>query len=147
MFVLSLFHPYSVKQALISIAKDFKPPAWSCGSTPHVGSRSLSGDDHDDNSNHFDHNHHDHSDRDHSHHFVPSNPEDSLADLQHFLRGSDLRIGKRRRVQGASYAYWVDVYVEIDYALCTKNGETCSTGIGPNTINYGEFQLFSNALV
>jgi hypothetical protein len=58
-----------------------------------------------------------------------------------------LRIGKRRRVQGASYAYWVDVYVEIDFALCTRNGETCQTGIGTNTINYGEFRLFSQVLV
>jgi hypothetical protein len=53
-----------------------------------------------------------------------------------------LRIGKRRRVQGASYAYWVDVYVEIDYALCNDNGDTCATGIGTNTINYGEFRFF-----
>jgi hypothetical protein len=50
-----------------------------------------------------------------------------------------LRIGKHRRVQGQAFSYWVDVYVEIDKALCAENGETCANGIGPNTINYGEF--------
>jgi hypothetical protein len=53
-------------------------------------------------------------------------------------------MGKRRRVQGASFTYWVDVYVEIDHALCNANGETCVAGIGLKTLNYGElnFQLY-----
>jgi hypothetical protein len=91
-------------------------------------SRSLFEDGHDDNHDHFDHNHsdHDHSDHDHTHHFVPSKTKGVFADLQGSLRGRglELHIGKRRCVQGASYGYWVDVYIEIDYALCTKHGET-----------------------
>ena len=109
-------------------------------------SRSLFEDGHDDDRDHFDHDHsdHNHSDHDHTHHFDPSKTEGALADLQGSLRGSELRIGKRRRVQGASYSYWVDVYVEIDYALCTKHGETCATGIGTNTINYGQLITLSS---
>ena len=52
------------------------------------------------------------------------------------LRGSELRMGKCCRVQGVSYARWVDVYVEIDHALCNANGETCAAGIGPRILNY-----------
>jgi hypothetical protein len=62
-----------------------------------------------------------------------------------------MRIGKRRRVlQGgsnSSYAYWVDIYIEIDYELCNDNAELalCNAGtIGPNTINYGTLFLFDN---
>ena len=105
--------------------------------------RFLFEDGHDDNHDHFHHDHsdHDHDDHnhDHDHDFNPSNTEEALADIQHSLRGSELHMGKRRRVQGGSYAFWVDVYIEIDYALCSRNGETCATGIGPKTINYGEF--------
>ena len=86
---------------------------------------------------HDEHHDHDHSD----HHFFPSNIEDTIADLQHSLRGSELRPGKRRRVQGESFAYWVDIYIEIDHALCTDNGETCTTTIGPKTVNYGECRV------
>lgn len=109
--------------------------------------RFLFEDGHDDNHDHFHHDHsdHDHSDHNHNHNhdhdFNPSNTNEALADIQHSLRGSELRMGKRRRVQGGSYAFWVDVYIEIDYALCSRNGETCATGIGPKTINYGEFLL------
>ena len=86
---------------------------------------------------HNKHYNHDHSD----HHFFPSNIEDTIADLQHSLRGSELRLEKRRRVQGESFAYWVDIYIEIDHALCTDNGETCTTTIGPKTVNYGECRV------
>jgi hypothetical protein len=109
---------------------------WSCGNTDNnVERRSLSEDDHQE--------YHDHSHREHSdHEFDASSIDNTIADLKHSLRGSDrgsdLRVGKRRRVQGASYAYWVDVYVEIDHALCNRNGETCASGIGPKTLNYGE---------
>jgi hypothetical protein len=111
-----------------------------CGNTPAMNCRFLFEDGHDDNHNHFHHDNsdHDHHDHDHDHDFDPSNTKEALADLQHSLRGSELRIGKRRRVQGGSYNFCVDVYIEIDYALCNKNGETCANGIGPNTINYGE---------
>jgi hypothetical protein len=67
-------------------------------------SRSLFEDGHDDDHDHFDHDHsdHDHSDH-HTHHFDLSKTKDALADLQGSLCGSELRIGKRPRVQGASY--------------------------------------------
>ena len=130
----------------VSTAKSFDPPPWACGTGAEETRDAAKEANHSLFENGHDHNH-DHSDHDHTHHFDPSNTEDALADLQHSLRGSELRIGKRRRVQGASYAYWVDVYVEIDFAFCTRNGETCQTGIGTNTINYGEFRLFSQVLV
>jgi hypothetical protein len=78
------------------------------------------------NHDHFDHNpsDHNHSDHDHTHHFDLSKTKDLLVDLQRSLCGSELRIGKPRRVQGESYGYWVDVYVEIDNTLYTNNQET-----------------------
>ena len=154
-FSLSLSRTHT-QQAWAETAKEFIPPAWSCGVNGEQDEvnavegveRFLFEDGQDDDHDHFDHDHsdHDYSDHldlsDHDHHFDASKTEDALADLKHSLRGSDLRIGKRRRVQGLSYSYWVDVYVEIDYALCAKNGETCASGIGTNTINYGEFRFF-----
>ena len=130
----------------VSTAKSFDPPPWACGTGAEETRGAAKEASHSLFENGHDHNH-DHSDHDHTHHFDPSNTKDALADLQHSLRGSELRIGKRRRMQGASYTYWVDVYVEIDFAFCTRNGETCQTGIGTNTINYGEFRLFSQVLV
>jgi hypothetical protein len=93
---------------------------------------------------HPDHSNHGHSAHDHEddyHDFDPSNTNEALANLRRSLRGQVLPIGKRRRVQGANYAYWVDVYIEIDRDLCSDNSELvlCDAGtIGPNTINYGE---------
>jgi hypothetical protein len=69
-----------------------------------------------------------------------------MVDIQHSLRGSEIRIGKRRRAQAISFAFWVDIYIEIDRELCGDKGEItlCDAGtIGPNTLNYGEFLLFS----
>ena len=54
------------------------------------------------------------------------------------LLGSELIIGQHRRVQGASYSFWVDIYVEIDFALCEKHGEACTTEVEPKTLFYGE---------
>jgi hypothetical protein len=145
----TLFQP--TNQALVNTAIPFEPPAWSCGvrGVRANGSRSLFEDGRDDDHNHLNHDHsdHDHSDHDHTHHVDPSNTEDALANLRRSLRGSNLHFGKRRRVQGKSYNYWVDVYVEIDYAFCTRNKETCAVFIGPNTINYGVYRLFSHVLV
>ena len=117
------------------MAEKFEPPAWSCGNDVDniMERRSLIEGVHNE---YHDHSHHEHSD----HHFDPSNIEDTIADLQHSLRGSELRLGKRRRVQGASFAHWVDMYIEIDPDLCTDNGETCTTTIGPKTVNYGELR-------
>ena len=163
---LSLTHAYSTlnNQALANTAEPFTPPAWSCGyDGKQVANASKKGHDRflfvdgQDNDHHYfdhdhshqDHSHQDHSDQDHSdqnhsdhdhsHRFDPSNTEKALIDLQQSLRGSVFQVGKNRRVQGGSFSYWVDVYVEIDYGLCSDNGETCATGIGPKTINYGEF--------
>jgi hypothetical protein len=111
---------------------DFVPPAWSCGvnSRQELNSTARYLVENDQNDDH-------HS----NHNFDPSN-NNALAHVQHSLRGSEMRIGKRRRVQGTSrYSYWVDIYVEIDYELCNDNGESalCRAGtIGPNTINYGK---------
>ena len=141
------------EMAVVVNATDFVPPAWSCGVSSeqelnNSTTRHLVEHDHEDD--HF-HSHHDHSDHDHSHHdhsdhnFDPSN-DNAFSHVQHSLRGSEMRIGKRRRVQGSSsYAYWVDIYIEIDYDLCNDNAELalCNAGtIGPNTINYGTLLLF-----
>jgi hypothetical protein len=132
----------SQKQTMATIAEAFDPPPWRCGYSPDTEGRSLFEDGHDDH----DHSAHDH--QDHSHDFDPSKTDDALANLKHSLRGSELRIGKRRRAQGVGYDYHVDVYVEIDFALCAANGETCANGIGTKTLNYGEFRiLFSQVLV
>jgi hypothetical protein len=162
---LSLTHAYSTlnNQALANTAETFIPPAWSCGydgkqdvnANKKGDDRFLFGDGQDNDHHPFDHDHshqdhsdqdhsdhdhldHDYSDHDHSHRFDPSNTEKALTDLQQSLRGSVLHVGKHRRVQGGTFSYWVDVYVEIDNGLCSDNGETCATGIGPKTINYGE---------
>lgn len=134
------------EKAVVANATDFVPPTWSCGvhSEQNSTTRHLVEHDHDDDyvHSHHDHSDHDHSDHDHSDHdFDPSN-DNALSHVQHSLRGSEMRIGKRRRVLGgtSSYAYWVDVYIEIDYDLCNDNAELalCSAGtIGPNSINYG----------
>ena len=151
------FHPC---QAVVTNATDFVPPAWSCGVhneqeelLNNSTTRHLVEHDHHGHSHlHHDHSDHDHSDHDHSpdHDFDPSN-DHALSHVQQGLRGSEMRIGKRRRVlQGgsnSSYAYWVDIYIEIDYELCNDNFELalCNAGtIGPNTINYGTLFLFDN---
>ena len=148
------FHPC---QAVVTNATDFVPPAWSCGVHSeqeellnNSTTRHLVEHDHHGHSHlHHDHSDLDHSDHDHSDHdFDPSN-DHALSHVQQGLRGSEMRIGKRRRVlQGgsnSSYAYWVDIYIEIDYELCNDNAELalCNAGtIGPNTINYGMLLLF-----
>ena len=157
---LSLAHAYFTfnNQALADTAETFTPPAWSCGydgkqdvtASKNGDDRFLLGDGQGNDRHYFDHDHshqdhsyQDHADQDqaddHSHRFDPSNTEKVLTDLQQSLRGSVLHVGKHRRMQGGAFSYWVDVYVEIDYGLCSVNGETCSTEIGPKTINYGEF--------
>ena len=120
----------------ITDTTDFVPPPWSCGkgnATGNFDHRVLSEESHDDSHDHFDHYHSDHrSGHD------PSGTAKLLADIQRSLRGSELRIGKRRRMQSTIYTYWVDIYIEIDYKLCRANGESCVAGIGPNTLSYGE---------
>ncbi|KAL3761984.1 hypothetical protein ACHAW5_006490 [Stephanodiscus triporus] len=118
-------------KTMATIAGAFNPPPLRCGYRPDTEGRSLFEDGHDDH----DHSAHDHH-QDHSHDFDPSKTDDALADLKHSLRGSELHIGKRRRAQGVGYDYHVDVYVEIDFALCAANGETCAEGIGTKTLNY-----------
>ncbi len=68
--------------------------------------------------------------------------------LDHIRRGlggssgssSTVYLGESRELQGGTkpYTYQVDIYVEVDYFLCALNNEDCLTGIGPNTLNYGE---------
>jgi len=148
---LPLFRPYFINQASARPAEEFVPPAWACGvgADENVNDvqdfgRFLFEDGHDDHHDLSDHDHSAHDHHDHSHDFDPSKTENALADLKHSLRGSEVRIGKRRRVQARAFNFWVDVYVEIDSELCNKKGElaSCTAGtIGPNTLNYSEFLL------
>lgn len=87
---------------------------------------------------HGDHSDHDYSVNDHSH-VDPSSTEEALANIKKSLRGSEFSIGKHRHVQGARFSFWVDIYIEIDYGLCEKHGESCATVVGPKTLNYGEY--------
>ena len=107
-------------------AEEFIPPAWECGvgheEESAAGRRLI----HDGDIKEY----HDHHDHDHN---IGSNIQDALDHIKEGLRGSNLRIGKRRKLQTAgSYTYQVDIYVEIDQTLVNDNG-----GIfNPNTINY-----------
>ena len=70
---------------------------------------------------------------------------EALADVQRSLRGSSMRLGKRRRLQaGGMYNYQVDIYVEIDQQLCIDTGDDCANNGGqPGSIviNYGKSLL------
>ncbi|KAL3823124.1 hypothetical protein ACHAXA_006454 [Cyclostephanos tholiformis] len=126
-------------KALAAIAEDFTPPAWSCGYSPDIERRSLFESDHHDDHDPSDYDHSAQNHTDHSHQFDPSDTVLAMVDIQHSLRGSEIRIGKRRRAQAISFAFWVDIYIEIDRELCGDKGEItlCDAGtIGPNTLNY-----------
>jgi len=135
-----------MNQAMANTAADFIPPEWSCGfdsnmmvnATKEFDRRLLSADGQglDQDLNNYFKPYNDYL----SDMFTPPNTKKALLDLQRSLRGSEMQYGERRRLQGASYSYWVDIYVEIDYDMCYRNGETCSDGIGPNTVNYGQFR-------
>ena len=100
-------------------------------------------DEADDTHNHHHHHHDYNSHEDHATNHAAM--LDGLDQIQRGLSGngssSTVRLGERRQLQGSTkpYNYQVDLYIEIDYIFCALNGEDCSTGIGPNTINYGEF--------
>ena len=88
--------------------------------------------DHDDHHNH------------HSHFHLKDDSlmEEALDEVQRSLRGSSIRLGKRRELQVATgYSYQVDIYIEIDNQLCIDNSEDCqANGLdnSPNTVNYGK---------
>ena len=117
-------------------AKEFVPPAWACGvgaedeSVEQSQRRSLFEDVGLD----YAHDHHYHEEHDHHHHHHhDETSEETLTYLKENLRGSNIKMGKRRKLQsGGSYNYQVDVYIEVDQTLVNDNG-----GIfNPNTINY-----------
>ncbi|KAL7533144.1 hypothetical protein ACHAXR_005066, partial [Thalassiosira sp. AJA248-18] len=119
------------KKAWAHDAPEWTSPPWSCGSEDIASeeqiSRHLLEDDH--HGHHHHHHHHEHDDTD---------PLD-LTEITQGLRGSSMRQqGKRRKLQEASggYTYQVDIYMEIDFELCSKNGEDCLDGPGPLTMNY-----------
>jgi hypothetical protein len=92
--------------------------------------------------NHSHDTHHDHVE-DHSHfHLKDDTLEEALEEVERSLRGSSIRLGKRRElVVATDYSYQVDIYIEIDNQLCIDNGEDCqANGLenSPNTINYGK---------
>jgi hypothetical protein len=163
------YHQYQFQQAWVTKAASFTPPRWSCGvgsfkhTTAFGGKNSMShgrsllkdshhnedgiGHDHhedeaDDTHIHHHHHHDYNSHEDHANHAAML---DGLDQIQRGLSGngssSTVRLGERRQLQGSTkpYNYQVDLYIEIDNLFCALNGEDCSTGIGPNTINYGEF--------
>ena len=107
-------------------------------------------EDHHDHHHDHDHHHHDHShhhggEEDHSYHLHSENTMEALADVQRSLRGSSMRLGKRRRLQaGGMYNYQVDIYVEIDQQLCIDTGDDCANNGGQPgaiVINYGKSLL------
>ena len=70
----------------------------------------------------------------------------NLTDINEGLSGSSVRLGKPHRnlKSDPGYSYQVDVFVEVDYDLCDRNGETCANGLGLNTMNYMN-SLFAGA--
>lgn len=102
-------------------------------------------DHHDHDHHHHDHSHHHGGEEDHSYHLHSENTMEALADVQRSLRGSSMRLGKRRRLQaGGMYNYQVDIYVEIDQQLCIDTGDDCANNGGqPGSIviNYGKSLL------
>lgn len=131
---------------------DFEPQEpWACGvGAEHIidpndkeeSRRHLKFDGHSHDDHHHDHHDHKHHDHHHHHHdYDIGNTLEALEDVQRSLRGSTLRLGKRRELQDESpgYSHWVDIYVEVDNALCARNGEDCAAnGLenSPLTINY-----------
>lgn len=84
-----------------------------------------------DHHHHEDSSHNDH--REHHHNHDMSDIDSALSYIKDNLRGSSVRLGKRRKLQsGGSYSYQVDIYLEIDQQLVNDNGGI----LNPNTINY-----------
>ena len=100
-------------------------------------------DNHSHNHHDIPHDHNDHHDH-HSHFHLKDDTlmEEALDEVQRSLRGSSIRLGKRRElVVATDYSYQVDIYIEIDNQLCIDNGEDCqANGLenSPNTVNYGK---------
>lgn len=131
-------------------AEAFEPPPWSCGMDHLPEKEDLESTerrlshthdhhhDHDHEEGHVhttthDH-HHDHEGHAHTH----DHSDIDLQSIKDGLRGSSIRLGKRRKLQGSGYNFQVDIYLEIDNQLCVNNGESCPAGgsIPPNTMNY-----------
>lgn len=116
------------------MAAQFVPPVWTCGNdnSTKPTTRHLFEEEEDE--------HHDHDDHDHSHqheHDHSTTDGIDLSDIKNELRNSNLRLGKRRELQTATrYKFQVDMYIEIDFDLCAKHGESCTNGVGPQTLNY-----------
>jgi len=76
-----------------------------------------------------------------------SRARDAFEEIKRNLQGqgsnnssSNVRLGQRRRTQNMSYNYNVDIFLEIDQALCQLNNENCiRNGIGIKTLNYSMF--------
>jgi len=126
------------KKANAYAAPEFVPPAWECGvghDHESAGRRSL--EETSDEQSMKDHHHHEdssHNDhREHHHNHDMSDIDSALSYIKDNLRGSSVRLGKRRKLQsGGSYSYQVDIYLEIDQQLVNDNGGI----LNPNTINY-----------
>ncbi|KAL7464829.1 hypothetical protein ACHAXS_005152 [Conticribra weissflogii] len=120
------------KSAQAFEAEEFEPPAWSCGvADDEVNStrRQLEVDgffdfegvleggnrDHREDNDHDGHHHH-------SHNISIKNTEKTFQGIKEGLRGSNIRLGKRRKLQTGSYNYQVDIFIEIDQSLVTKTG-------------------------
>lgn len=111
--------------------------------------RRLIGDGHHSHAHGHGHEGHTHHHHDHEEHLPHDHDHDhddlDLSAIKQNLRGTNIRLGKRRQLQeGLEYTYQVDMFLEIDVALCQANGETCSNGVDTNTMNYID-ALFAGA--
>ena len=115
-------------QSEVVKAAKFVPPAWKCGNAsmePPTKRHLL-----EENHAALDHSHH------HEHEHSTTDGID-ISEIKNELRNSNLRLGKRRELQTATgYKFQVDMYIEIDFDLCARHGETCTNGVGPKTLNY-----------
>ena len=117
-------------RASVSESLAFTPPAWECSyeDAEENSDRHLMDYEEDHHDDHSQHNHY----HERSHHLDGEDMEQAISHVRENLRGSDIRLGKRRRLAGGSYNYQVDMYIEVDQALVNENGGV----FNPNTINY-----------
>lgn len=118
-------------------AEEFVPPAWACG---------VSGDAEESVDRRLeDHEGHHHDDY-HHHHHGTENSETALQDIKEGLRGSTVRMGKRRKLQTGDYNYQVDVFIEIDQTLVTKTGSLSNAIAYVNTIFTGANTIYESEI-
>ena len=123
------------KPSFVEEDEEFIPPAWTCGVSEKekqetsassfqnlFGDRALvTEDEHHHHGNLKDHIYHRHD--------VEGDVVSTIDTMRKALRGSNVQFGTRRKLQSGSYSYVVDMFIEIDNVLVSKNGNSVSQAI------------------